>query len=133
MHGTPTPERLDRALRERDETCLTLLEELGHSSDAFLDWHVRIHARHTKDIERLDAKIFQALLAGLAQIARIASSTHGVYATIARAAALRMNDDFMSAAADRFADQAMIVAFAVTGRCVEQIDPEIERPANSGD
>src|SRR6516162_11422258 len=44
-----------------------------------------------------------------------------------------MNDDFMSAAADRFADQAMIVAFAVAGRCVEQIDPEIERPANSGD
>jgi hypothetical protein len=36
-------------------------------------------------------------------------------------------------AADRLADQAMIVAFAVAGRCVEQIHPEIERAANSGD
>src|SRR5215467_6104770 len=44
-----------------------------------------------------------------------------------------MNDYVMPAAADRFADQAMIVAFAVAGRCVEKIDPEIERAANSGD
>src|SRR5271165_743948 len=44
-----------------------------------------------------------------------------------------MNDHFMLAAADCFADQAMIVAFAVAGRCVEKIDPEIERAANSGD
>jgi hypothetical protein len=44
-----------------------------------------------------------------------------------------MNDHFMPAAADRFADQAMIVASTVAGRCVEKIDPEIERAANSGD
>jgi len=44
-----------------------------------------------------------------------------------------MNDNIMSAAADRFADQAVIVAVAVAGRCVEKIDCEIERPANGGD
>src|SRR6266513_2371507 len=44
-----------------------------------------------------------------------------------------MNDHFMPAVADCFTDQAMIVAFAVAGRCVEKIDPEIEREANSGD
>jgi len=44
-----------------------------------------------------------------------------------------MNDNIMSAAADRFADQAVIVAVAVAGRCVEKIDSEIERPANGGD
>jgi len=44
-----------------------------------------------------------------------------------------MNDHFMPAAADRFADQAMIVAFAVAGRCVEKINPKIERAADSGD
>src|SRR5271163_2740760 len=64
MHGTATPERVDRALRERDEPCLALVDELGHAPDAFLDWHVRIDARHAKDVERLDAEIFQALLAG---------------------------------------------------------------------
>jgi hypothetical protein len=48
-------------------------------------------------------------------------------------AALRMNDHLMPAAADRFADQAMIVAFAGAGRCVEKIDAEIECRANSGD
>ena len=44
-----------------------------------------------------------------------------------------MNDHLMPAAADRFTDQAMIVAFAVAGRCVEKIDPEIERAADCGD
>src|ERR1700739_2702153 len=44
-----------------------------------------------------------------------------------------MNDPVMPAPADCFADQAMIVSFAVAGRCVEKIDPEIERAANSGD
>jgi hypothetical protein len=39
----------------------------------------------------------------------------------------------MSAAADHFADQAMIVALAIAGRCVEKIDPDIERPVNGGD
>src|SRR5271165_2798842 len=39
----------------------------------------------------------------------------------------------MSAAADGFADQAVIVPLAVAGRCVEQIDAEIERAANGGD
>jgi hypothetical protein len=33
----------------------------------------------------------------------------------------------------RRADQAVIVALAVAGRCVEEIDPEIERAANGGD
>ena len=49
------------------------------------------------------------------------------------AAALRVDDDIMSAALDCFADQAVIVALAVAGRCVEKIDPEIERAANGGD
>ena len=44
-----------------------------------------------------------------------------------------MNDDVMLAATDRLADHAMIVAFAVAGRCVEKIYPEIEGAANSGD
>ena len=39
----------------------------------------------------------------------------------------------MSAAADCFADQAVIVAAAVAGRGVEKIDFEIERAANGGD
>jgi hypothetical protein len=56
------------------------------------------------DIEHLDTKIFQALLAGLAQIARIAASAYGVHAAVARAAALRMNDHVMPAATDRLAD-----------------------------
>jgi len=45
MHGTAAPERLGRALRERDETRLALLDELGHSSDVFLDRHVRVNAQ----------------------------------------------------------------------------------------
>jgi hypothetical protein len=40
-----------------------------------------------------------------------------------------MNNLIMPAATDRFADQVMIVTFAVAGRCVEKIDPEIERAA----
>jgi hypothetical protein len=52
---------------------LPFLDELGHSPDAVLDRHFRIDARHAKDVERLDSKIFQALLAGLTQITRIAS------------------------------------------------------------
>src|ERR1700730_6385199 len=105
----------------------------GFSPDALLDWHVRIDTRHAKDVKRLDAEIFQTLFAGLAQIARIASSAYRVRAAIAWAATLRMNDHLVPAAADRLADQAMIVAFAVAGRCVEQIHPEIESAANSGD
>jgi hypothetical protein len=69
----------------------------------------------------------------LTQITRIASAAHGVWAAIAWAAALRVDDNIMSAAADCFADQAVIVAVAVAGRCVEKIDPEIERAVNSGD
>src|SRR6516225_8531530 len=42
-----------------------------------------------------------------------------------------MNDHLRPAAADRFADQTMIVAFAVAGRCVEKVDSEIECTANS--
>src|SRR5215472_14405533 len=40
--------------------------------------------------------------------------------------AFRVNDHLMPAAADRFADQAMIVALAVAGRCVGKIGTEIE-------
>src|ERR1700730_17376015 len=133
MNGTAALQRLGRAFRERDETCLAPLDELGHSPDAFLDWHVRIDAGHAKDVERLGAKVFQALLAGLTQITRIPSAAHGVRAAVARAAALRVNDHIMSATADCFADQAVIVAVAVAVRCVEKIDSEIERPANGGD
>src|SRR5215831_10269289 len=133
MHGTPPPERLGRALRERDETCLALLDEHGHSSDAFFDGHVRIDARHAKDVERLDAEIFQALLAGLTQIERIAATACALRTAMARAAALRMNDHLTPAAADRFADQAMIVPLAVAGRCIQQINAEIECAADSSD
>jgi hypothetical protein len=112
---------------------LPSFDELGHSSDAFLDWHIRIDARHAKDVERIDSKIFQALLAGLTEITRIASAAHGVWATVAWAAALRVDDNIMSTAADCFADQAVIVPLAVAGRRVEKIDPEIERAPNSGD
>ena len=59
------------------------LGELGHSPDALLDGHVWIDARQAKDGERLDAEIFQALLAGLAQIARIGASAHGVWGAFA--------------------------------------------------
>src|SRR5262249_36001497 len=101
--------------------------------DAFLDWHIRIDARHAKDVERLNAEIFQALLAGLTQISRIASAAHGVWATVAWAAALRVDDDIMSAAADCFADQSVIVAGAVARRGVEKIDAEAERAGKGGD
>jgi hypothetical protein len=63
----------------------------------------------------------------------IASAAHGVWAAVAWAAALRMDDNIMSAAADGFADHAVIVAGAIAGRCVEKIDSEIERAANGGD
>jgi hypothetical protein len=62
-----------------------------------------------------NAEILQALLPGLAQITRITSAAHGVWAAVAWAAALRMNDYVMPAAADCLADHAMIVAFAVAG------------------
>jgi hypothetical protein len=44
-----------------------------------------------------------------------------------------VDDNITPAAADCFADQAVIVAVAVAGRCVEKIDSEIERAANGGD
>ena len=44
-----------------------------------------------------------------------------------------MNDHIMPAAADRLADQTMIVALAIAGRCVEQIDAKIERAADGCD
>src|SRR5215470_2565879 len=50
---------------------------------------------------------------------------------ITGAAALRANDHIMSAAADRFANQAMIVALPMAGRCVEQINAKIERPVGA--
>ena len=68
----------------------------------------------------------------MAQITRIATA-QAVGVAVTRAAALRVNDHFVPAAADRFADQAMIVALAITRRCVEQIDAEIERAADRGD
>jgi hypothetical protein len=69
----------------------------------------------------------------LTQITRIASAAHGVWTAVAWAATLRVDDNIMSAAADCFADQAVIVAGAIAGRCVEKIDSEIERAANGGD
>jgi hypothetical protein len=44
-----------------------------------------------------------------------------------------VNNHIMSAAADRFADQAVIVALAIAGRCVEKIDAKLKRPVNGGD
>jgi hypothetical protein len=44
-----------------------------------------------------------------------------------------MNDRVLPAAADRFSDQAMIVAVPVARRRVEQINAEIERAADRGD
>ncbi len=133
MNGTATLQRLGRALRERDETRLAFLDELGHPTDAFLDRHVRIDSRHAKDVERLNAKIFQALLAGFTQITRITSAAHRVWTAVPWAAALRVDDNIISAAADGFADQAVIVAVAIAGRCVEKIDSEIERAADGRD
>jgi len=63
----------------------------------------------------------------------ITSAAHRIWAAIARAAALRMNDYITYAAADRFANQAMILALAIAGRCVEKIDAKLKRPVNGGD
>ena len=60
-------------------------------------------------------------------------AAHGVWATVAWATALRVDDNIMSTATDCFADQAVIVPLAVAGRRVKKIDPEIERAPNSGD
>src|SRR5205814_1826902 len=80
VHGAAAPKRLGRALRERDETRLALPDELGHSPDAFFDWYIRIDARHAKAVERLDAEILQARLAGLTQITRTAAAAPRVWA-----------------------------------------------------
>src|SRR5262249_36878827 len=110
-----------------------LPDEFGHAADAFLDRHIRIDARHAKHVERFNAEIFQALFAGPAEITRIAAATEAVGATIARAPTLRADDHFMPAAADRFVDQAVVVALAITRRRVEQIDAEMERAVDCGD
>jgi aryl-alcohol dehydrogenase-like predicted oxidoreductase len=34
--------------------------KLGHSTHAFLDWYVRVDARHAKDIEGVNAKVLQS-------------------------------------------------------------------------
>jgi hypothetical protein len=78
-------------------------------------------------------RFFKALLAGLTQITRIASAAHRVRAAVAWAAALRVDDNIMSAATDCFADQAVIVAATIAGRCVEKIDAEIDRAVDGGD
>jgi hypothetical protein len=44
-----------------------------------------------------------------------------------------MNDHIISAAANCFADQAMIVALATAGRCVQKIDAQIDSAVNGGD
>ena len=75
----------------------------------------------------------EALFAGLAQITRIAAAANSVQAAVARTATLRVNDHLVPAAANGFADQAMIVALAIARRCIEQVDPEIERAADCGD
>jgi hypothetical protein len=69
----------------------------------------------------------------LVQITRIASPACGIRVAVARAAAFRVNDHLVPAPANGFADQAMIVALAVAGRCIEEIDAEIERAADRGD
>src|SRR5215813_4465839 len=82
----------------------------------------------TRDMQktsRVSMPRFFKLCSQVWQITRIAAA-HRVGAAIAWAAALRMNDHIISAAADRFADQAMIVALAIASRCVEKIDVEIE-------
>src|SRR5262249_11322696 len=107
------PQRLGGAFRERDEASLALPDEFGHAADAVLDRYVRIDARHAINVKRLDAEIFQALFAGSAQITRIATA-QAVGAAITRTAALRVNLRVVPAAADRFADQPMIVALAIT-------------------
>jgi hypothetical protein len=90
-------------------------------------------ARHAEDVEPLDAEILQAVFQGFPQIARIAAAAHAFGIAVARAAALRVNDDVLAPAADRFANQAVIVAPAVARRAVEKIDAEIERAADGGD
>jgi hypothetical protein len=126
VHGTAASQRFGRALREGDEPCFSLLHQFGHAGDAILDRYIGVNPRHAEDIEALDAEVLQALLAGLTQIARIATATDGLRAASARTAALGMDDDIMPAATDRFADETVIVALTVARRCVEKIDPEIK-------
>src|SRR5215211_7738311 len=122
-----------RTFRQRDEAGLAFLHELRHSADAFFHRHIRIDTRHAEHIEHADAEVAQALLAALTQIARIAAAAHRVGPALARAAALGMNDDVAPAAADGLADEPMIMAFAVAGGRIEEIDTAVERQPNGGD
>src|SRR5215218_10181411 len=133
MDRIAAPQRLRRAFGQRDETRLAFLHQLRHPADAFFDRNVGIDTRHAEHVERVDAEIAQALLAALTQIARVAAAAHGIGAALARAAALGMNDDVASAAADRLADQPMIVTLAIARRGVEEVDTAIERKPNGGD
>src|SRR5690348_17937112 len=133
MHGAAAAERLRRAFGQRDEAGLAFLDQLRHGADAFLDRHVRIDPRHAKHVERLDAEILQALLAGLTQITRIAAAAYPAGRAVAGAAALGVDDGVVAAAAQRLADQPGIMALAVARRCVEEVHAEIEGALDGGD
>ena len=92
---TALPRRSDsaRTFRERDETCLALLDELGHAADALLDRHVGDRRATCRRRQASRCRDFSgSLRRSCADSAdRRRRARPGI--AVARAAAFRMDDD----------------------------------------
>src|SRR6185312_16000247 len=68
----------------------------------------------------------QALLAGLAQIARVAAAAHRIRSSLARAARFGMDHHRIAPPLDGAADQPVVMAFAIARRGVDEIDAKAD-------
>jgi hypothetical protein len=134
MRRRGAADRLGADLGQADVPHVPRLHELADRADGLLDRHLGVQARRAIDVDVLDAQPVQAV--------RERGLDRGRARVIAEPGAVRpslgpeldaQQEVLPRAAADRLADQHLVVAHAVEVAGVEERDPGVERGVDRGD
>ena len=120
-------------LGKPDVAGLPLFHEPRHGAHRLLHRNRGIDAGHAVDVQAVDAQPLEAFLTGLDQVLGRAAAVEAGAGGGPRAAGLGVDHDLVAPPLDGLADELVVMAVAVAGRGVEEVDPQLEGPVQRGD
>src|SRR6476646_12169831 len=109
MRRMDPPDGLRRGFGEAEVEDFSLVLEARHLPDRILDWHIGIDAVLIIEIDRIDPKPLEARLAGGADIFGVAAHPEEFAVRAADVGELGREEHLVAAAADRPADQLLVL------------------------
>ena len=120
-------------LGKPDVAGLPLFHEPRHGAHRLLHRNRGVDAGHAVDVQAVDAQPLEAFLTGLDQVLGRAAAVEAGAGGGPRAAGLGVDHHLVAPPLDGLADELVVVAVAVAGGGVEEIDAELEGPVQRRD